>query len=165
MPSRRPDGERGVLARVRWGNLARLAAVLGAGLLIAVGPKGCRGAAAGGGPALPPDTAVAPPGEAGAGTAGAGGAGGEARAGKAGAGGEAGRGPAGEGAPRGGRARGQREAQRRREAKRRRAERRRTERRRRKTRRQARGRRTNAPTAPNPLPQPENPLQDPSPRA
>src|SRR5689334_12417189 len=61
MPSRRPDGEPRLVDRVRWGNLARLGAVVAAGLLIALGPRACGGATdgAGGGPALPPDQPVA----------------------------------------------------------------------------------------------------------
>src|SRR4051794_24537065 len=57
MPSRRPDGEPSLLDRIRWGNLARLAAVVAAGLLVALGPRAC---SAGGeaNPALPPDQPV-----------------------------------------------------------------------------------------------------------
>src|SRR3954471_11020777 len=54
MPSRRPDGEPRLVDRVRWGNLARLAAVVAAGLLVALGPRACASSGAGG-PALPPD--------------------------------------------------------------------------------------------------------------
>src|SRR5689334_15870731 len=75
MGSRRPDGDPSLLARVRWANLARLFAVVGAGLLIAVGPRGCSGAEGGGGTALPPDTALAPPGGSGGGAGGPSGAG------------------------------------------------------------------------------------------
>src|SRR4051794_41869496 len=65
MPSRRPDGEPRLVDRIRWGNLARLGAVMAAGLLVTVGPRACgtAGGADGGGPELPPDQPVtAPPG-------------------------------------------------------------------------------------------------------
>src|SRR5215208_1569082 len=42
MERRRADGGRGLLARVRWGNVGRLAALLAAALLILAGPRGCR---------------------------------------------------------------------------------------------------------------------------
>jgi hypothetical protein len=45
-----------LLARVRWGNLARLAAIAGAGVLIALGPRGC-----GGGAEELPELPVEPP--------------------------------------------------------------------------------------------------------
>src|SRR2546423_11349874 len=41
MARRRGDGPPGFIDRVRWGNVGRLAAVLAAGLLIAVGPGAC----------------------------------------------------------------------------------------------------------------------------
>src|SRR5205085_1693900 len=41
MARRRGDGPPGLIDRVRWGNVGRLAVVLAAGLLIAVGPGGC----------------------------------------------------------------------------------------------------------------------------
>src|SRR4051794_1682781 len=66
MPSRRPDGEPSLLDRIRWGRLARLAAVVAAGLLVALGPRACGSGATR--PALPPDApAVAGPGDAGTG--------------------------------------------------------------------------------------------------
>src|SRR5437660_9601127 len=43
MARRRGDGPPGLIDRVRWGNLGRLAAVLAAGLLIAFGPGSCGG--------------------------------------------------------------------------------------------------------------------------
>jgi len=49
---------RQLVERVRWGNVARLGAVVGAALLIAVGPRACGGGEAR--PPLPPDTRVAP---------------------------------------------------------------------------------------------------------
>src|SRR4051794_38988145 len=62
MPSRRPDGEPRLVDRIRWGNLARLAAVVAGGLLIALGPRACGAAAGeGGSPELPPDEPVAGP--------------------------------------------------------------------------------------------------------
>src|SRR4051794_38909612 len=42
MERRRADGGPGLLARVRWGNVGRLAALLAAALLILAGPRGCR---------------------------------------------------------------------------------------------------------------------------
>src|SRR3954471_12040272 len=57
MPSRRPDGEPSLLDRIRWGNLARLAAVVAAGLLVTLGPRACS-AAGEATPALPPDQPV-----------------------------------------------------------------------------------------------------------
>src|SRR5688572_10783424 len=55
----RDRGPASLLARVRWGNLARLAAIVAAGVLIAAGPRGC---AAGGEelPRLPVDPARPP---------------------------------------------------------------------------------------------------------
>jgi len=37
----RGDGQPGLIERVRWGNVARLAALLAGGVLIAVGPHSC----------------------------------------------------------------------------------------------------------------------------
>src|SRR5205807_1408884 len=37
----RGDGQPGLIERVRWGNVARLAALVAGGLLIAVGPRSC----------------------------------------------------------------------------------------------------------------------------
>src|SRR5437588_116207 len=37
----RGDGQPGLIERVRWGNVARLAALVAGGLLIAVGPHSC----------------------------------------------------------------------------------------------------------------------------
>ena len=51
MARRRGDGPPGLIDRVRWGNVGRLAAFLAAGLLIAVGPGSCGG---GGRPAAQP---------------------------------------------------------------------------------------------------------------
>src|SRR4051794_4120040 len=59
MPSRRRDGEPRLVDRVRWGNLARLGAVVAAGLLVALGPRACGADGDGGGTALPPDQPVA----------------------------------------------------------------------------------------------------------
>src|SRR3954451_14128144 len=57
MARRRADGEPGLIDRVRWRNVGRLAVLLAAGLLIALGPRGC-----GENPAsLPPETRIAPP--------------------------------------------------------------------------------------------------------
>src|SRR4051795_7858553 len=42
MERRRADGGPGLMARVRWGNVGRLAALLAAALLILAGPRGCR---------------------------------------------------------------------------------------------------------------------------
>src|SRR3954454_15631993 len=57
MARRRADGEPGLIDRVRWRNVGRLAVLLAPGLLIALGPRGC-----GENPAsLPPETRVAPP--------------------------------------------------------------------------------------------------------
>src|SRR3954447_25246050 len=42
MERRRADGGPGLLARVRWGNVGRLAALLAAALLILAGPRACR---------------------------------------------------------------------------------------------------------------------------
>src|SRR3954452_22160928 len=54
---RRADGEPGLIDGVRWRNVGRLAVLLAAGLLIALGPRGC-----GENPAsLPPETRIAPP--------------------------------------------------------------------------------------------------------
>ena len=50
------DTKRELLDRVRWGNVARLAAIVGAGVLIASGPRGC-----GGGEAELPRLPVEPP--------------------------------------------------------------------------------------------------------
>src|SRR3954453_1201020 len=53
------SGVRELIERIRWGNVARLCAVVGAALLVVVGPRGCSNA--GGEPApLPPDVRVAP---------------------------------------------------------------------------------------------------------
>src|SRR5438128_11977210 len=52
MGRRRGDGPPGLLGRVRWGNVGRLAALLATGLLIAAGPRSCERRA----PALVPDT-------------------------------------------------------------------------------------------------------------
>src|SRR5829696_1841385 len=41
MERRRADGGPGLMARVRWGNVGRLAALLAAALLILAGPRGC----------------------------------------------------------------------------------------------------------------------------
>src|SRR5688500_17186333 len=41
MERRRADGGPGLMARVRWGNVGRLAALLAAALLILTGPRGC----------------------------------------------------------------------------------------------------------------------------
>src|SRR5215204_7106829 len=41
MGRRRADGGPGLLARVRWGNVGRLAALLAAALLVFTGPRGC----------------------------------------------------------------------------------------------------------------------------
>jgi hypothetical protein len=49
-----------LIARVRWGNVARLAAVVAAGLLVVAGPHGCS-KADGGPPPLPPDERIATP--------------------------------------------------------------------------------------------------------
>jgi len=51
---------RDLIDRIRWGNVARLCAVVGVGLLLVVGPRGCSNAD--GGPApLPPDERVTMP--------------------------------------------------------------------------------------------------------
>src|SRR4051812_11110713 len=50
MASRRDPGTRGLLQRIRWGNVARLAAIVAAGAAIAAGPRACGG----GGPELTP---------------------------------------------------------------------------------------------------------------
>src|SRR5215213_1469116 len=42
MERRRADGGPGLVSRVRWGNVGRLAALLAAALLILAGPRGCR---------------------------------------------------------------------------------------------------------------------------
>src|SRR5437588_1658119 len=52
MGRRRGNGPPGLLGRVRWGNVGRLAALLATGLLIAAGPRSCERRA----PALVPDT-------------------------------------------------------------------------------------------------------------
>src|SRR3954452_19281880 len=44
MASRRADAGPGLIDRVRWGNVGRLAALLAACLLLATGPHGCGGA-------------------------------------------------------------------------------------------------------------------------
>jgi hypothetical protein len=50
---------RELIERIRWGNVARLCAVVAAALLVVAGPRGCSNA--GGEPApLPPDARVAP---------------------------------------------------------------------------------------------------------
>src|SRR3954447_6624781 len=57
MARRRADGEPGLIDRGRWRNVGRLAVLRAAGLLSALGPRGC-----GENPAsLPPETRVAPP--------------------------------------------------------------------------------------------------------
>src|SRR3954468_10965480 len=57
MARRRADGEPGLIDRVRWRNVGRLAVLLAAGLLIALGPRGCGEKPA----SLPPETRIAPP--------------------------------------------------------------------------------------------------------
>src|SRR3954464_2078599 len=59
MERRRADGGSGLLARVRWGNVGRLAALLAAALLVLSGPRGCMPAQTPG--AVPPVRPVAPP--------------------------------------------------------------------------------------------------------
>src|SRR3954447_20223383 len=56
MARRRAEGEPGLIDRVRWRNVGRLAVLLAAGLLIALGPRGCEHEPA----PLPPETRVAP---------------------------------------------------------------------------------------------------------
>src|SRR4051795_12550695 len=58
MARRRADGEPGLIDRVRWRNVGGLAALLAAGLAIALGPRSCGEPA----PArLPEEEPVAPP--------------------------------------------------------------------------------------------------------
>src|SRR3954464_15767321 len=54
MERRRADGGSGLLARVRWGNVGRLAALLAAALLVLSGPRGCM-------PAQTPEGVPPPP--------------------------------------------------------------------------------------------------------
>src|SRR4051812_33349153 len=66
MERRRADGGLGLLARVRWGNVGRLAALLAAALLVLSGPRGCGRTGQGPAavvpvrPAAPPTTPPAP---------------------------------------------------------------------------------------------------------
>src|SRR4051794_31410331 len=59
MPGRRADADPGLIDRIRWGNVGRLAALLAAGMLVITGPRGCSTTPA---PAvsLPPAVRVAP---------------------------------------------------------------------------------------------------------
>src|SRR3954452_23375002 len=57
MARRRADGEPGLIDRVRWRNVGRLAVALVAVLVVVLGPRGCGRREA----SLPPEVRVAPP--------------------------------------------------------------------------------------------------------